>query len=160
MLMVGVAAVGLVSLPAVASAQGDSAKRQKVVFTPTDVVSEGVGDPVCDAAGQCAFFVKVTANETGDLVGTVVQGIVYSFNTSNRAPFSASGAFTGSVKGCGSGGFLYTGRGVVDPATGDGPVEFPIVEGSGTGDLVGISGVFRGRDDGSFGGWVRCPGGK
>jgi hypothetical protein len=152
-----IAAIGVVaSVPAATPAHGDGGKKIGVVLTPTNIVSEVVGAPICDAASQCVTFVKVTVDETGDAVGTVVQGIVLATNSSSRSPYSASGAFAGTVEQCGSGGFLFAGGGVVDPVTGVGPLEFSVVPGSGGADLEGITGQFQPQADGSLLGWVRC----
>jgi hypothetical protein len=58
-------------------------------------------------------------------------------------PQNVSGTFTGSINGCGTGRMLYSGRGNIDLTTGRSTMTYTITEGSGTGQLEGISGTLR-----------------
>ena len=132
-----------------AAADGGGGGRWKTVhvqFTPTDLVftNEGVA---CDAAHQCVTVSTITATLTGDLVGSTVQATAVGFNGVNLAkiPQNVTGTVTGTVNGCGTGGFLYSGSGNVDGTTNQSTMTYTIVEGTGTGELTGITGELRQR---------------
>ena len=118
-------------------------KTVKVHFTPVPDPATSLGE-TCDTSGdQCVSASSLTATQTGDLQGSTAanQSIAYSYGTS-VFPETQLGTFTGNVKGCGTGGFLYHGFAPVDATTLQYTFTFMIVPGSGTGQLAGITGVF------------------
>ena len=93
----------------------------------------------------------------GDFAGDYVE--VFAFGTpvgGGQSVVTGTGGFTGSVKRCGTGSFVWTEIGVLRA---DGSFESTqtIFPGSGTGDLVGITGSWKqSSTSDSLSGSVRC----
>jgi hypothetical protein len=105
-----------------------------------------IGEQVCDPAAptNCVFDGRDDGYTfTGDLVGTGVEVRSASLAPTNIAIVRAVGTFAGTVKGCGSGTFVYTlaQRFELNNNTEEGA--YTIAPGTGTGDLEGITGVFK-----------------
>jgi hypothetical protein len=130
----------------VTTADGVSAanNRSAVVVEISGRVDASV-DPVLNprCAGQ-GYTLSGTAIYKGTL-----DGVGAYCNKVNNPPFGyyEEHTFVGTVQGCGTGTFRYTLDGVARPLDADpehipGDEDWRIVDGSGTGDLVGIrSGV-------------------
>jgi hypothetical protein len=118
-------------------------KSVRVTTVPTGIVVGDLGH-VCDSGGQCVYSqTETNVTQTGSLQGSTVQADVTGAGSDPVLTTLSSGTFTGSVTGCGTGAFLYTGLGTFDTATGNTEETYIIVAGSGTGDLAGISGVLH-----------------
>ena len=95
----------------------------------------------CTSGGACvaAFNFGTGGTVAGDLVGDYVEVFAVGGPAGGgRSILTGSGGYTGSVKRCGTGSFVWTESGVVGT---DGSYEGTqtIFPGSGTGDLVGIT---------------------
>ena len=97
------------------------------------------------------------ATVVGDFQGDYVEPFVAVVPAGGGDPLAlgGAGAFTGKVKRCGTGSVMFTS---ITTGTDTNVVTtYTIVPGSGTGDLVGISGTFGTKyGDPDFNGWVRC----
>ncbi len=97
-------------------------------------------DYVCDAGGHCVGNVSLQVEWQGGLSGTSQSrsALAYEPGTS-MASFTAFDLFTGDVAGCGHGSMTIVGaitRPLLSPGTGT----LSVLEGTGSGDLAGISG--------------------
>jgi hypothetical protein len=107
-----------------------------------------VGAPACDPAGHCMFpysvnFDPVKSVSTGDVAGTWVgSGGATVIGTALYS--SALATFNGTVTGCGTGSFLLRldSKSFLDGSPGT--TTWTIEKGSGTGDLVNITGFGTG----------------
>ena len=109
----------------------------------------------CTTGGVCvyAFHFGTGGTVTGDLMGDYVEVFAVGAPVGGgRAILTGTGGFTGSVKRCGTGSFVWTESSVVG-ADGSSKGTQTIFPGSGTGDLVGITGSWSTVD---FTGSVRC----
>ena len=140
---------GSVAMPAFADAsekKPPATRKVKVSYTKVvDPTKTVFGPQVCDASGRCSILVAGPGAVTGSLTGTEVSTI--SGIAAGADVYSTSiTSFTGTVEGCGTG--AYISRATVDVIGGvSPPVEWEIIPGTGTGDLVGITG--RGTTTGS-----------
>jgi Protein of unknown function (DUF3224) len=93
----------------------------------------------CDPAGRCIGTYTGTSTLTGDLTGSFLNyGAVYGDLT---AYWNVNlSLFQGDVEGCGTGTVVFS-----FPLDGPNPVDghFTVIEGSGTGDLAGMTGTGR-----------------
>ena len=136
-------------------------KKVRIEFVPTGAVTTQLGQ-VCDPADpadppvQCEYLSTTTnVTQTGDLMGSTVEGEVSAAGAPGLFTQSVAGTFTGTVNGCGDGGFRYVGNVVFGGPTGD--FSYRIVDGSGFGDLAGITGSYGSHGaDTSLHGTVRC----
>jgi hypothetical protein len=155
--MLGVALLPVAGLATAAdAADGDGGwTRVNVTFTPTGPGQTFV-EAVCDPANPqfCTYLAKFpNVVQEGDLVGTTVEADVYAVALNGVTVNVYAGTFNGTVNGCGTGTFIYSGSALIA----EGAVfEYPIVKGSGTGDLEGITGTIKSNDDGTLGGVLRC----
>ena len=135
--------------------RGGGWRNVHVRFQPYVPPGTGTSDLVCFPAltdpapiEKCVSNSTVTATQSGDVVGTTVQALAVASNgiDQQHLPQTALGTFDGTVQGCGDGRFLYVGRGTLDFTDVTNPVvsmTYTIVEGSGTGALIGITGRFE-----------------
>lgn len=157
--MLGVALLPIVAFTPAASAgggHGQGWKQVHVTFTPTGVVDTPV-DAVCDVNNPtvCVYMSKApNVTQTGDLQGTTVQAATVALMPTGQLLLNATGTFVGTVKGCGAGSFLYSGRGIFDAS--GGVIRYPIAAGSGTGELEGITGTVTDHLTGQLEGVLRC----
>ncbi len=145
--MVGsTAVVLLLGGVAVGMAGADQGGRPRGGGTVVAQVSQsGVSsEPVCTTGReQCIAFRASTTTMTGGLDGSAVGRVGAWVAVEDGQPSSSVLAgvqlFTGTVDGCGTGSFAWT---VVGELTDASPFEsqLRIVEGSGSGELSGISG--------------------
>ena len=113
----------------------------------------------CTSGGACVagFNFGTGGTVVGDFAGDYVE--VFAFGTpagGGRSVVTGTGGFTGTVKRCGTGSFVWTEFGV---ARADGSFEGTqtIFPGSGTGDLVGITGSWKqSSTSANLSGSVRC----
>jgi hypothetical protein len=155
--MAGVALLPVVGMANAAQANGGDRGWTKVhvTVTPTGLEQTFV-DTVCDPANAqlCAHLAKFpNVVQQGDLVGTTVEADVYAVALNGVTVNVYAGTFDGTVTECGTGTFLYAGSAVVADGT---VFEYPIVNGSGTGDLEGITGTLKSNADGTLNGVLRC----
>ena len=109
----------------------------------------------CTSGGACVYGFNFGTGGTvaGDLVGDYVEVFAYGAPVGGgRTALTGTGGFTGSVKRCGTGSFVFTESGVVAADGSSFKGTQTIFPGSGTGDLVGITGSWSE----SFTGSVRC----
>ena len=158
-----------ISLPAVglggsALADGDGPfKKIPISFTAGPPLPGGVpgGELTtdCTTGDACVagFNFGTGGTVVGDFAGDYVE--VFAFGTpegGGASVVTGTGGFTGTVKRCGTGSFVWTEFGVVRA---DGSFESTqtIFPGSGTGDLVGITGSWKqSSTSDSLSGSVRC----
>jgi len=157
MVMTGVALLPIVGLANVAYANGGGRgwTNVNVTITPTGLDQTFV-DTVCDPTNTqlCTYLAKFpNVVQQGDLVGTTVEADAYGVALNGVTVNVYVGTFNGTVKDCGAGTFLYAGSAVVVDGT---VFEYPIVNGSGTGELEGITGTIRSTDAGTLTGVLRC----
>lgn len=134
-------AVAVLALPAGADAGGGRrpARLHARTVNAGPIVQHA---PVCDATGQCIGSYSSANMVSGDLVGSLaVEGIaqlVLGRTVLNQGNVQL---FSGTVAGCGTGTFVVQlplqPISLVAPSTSVGAT---ILEGSGTGELEGISG--------------------
>ena len=95
---------------------------------------------VCDPAGHCVISTSAVNQWTGGLDGTTESRSVIALDqATGQASIQSFELFTGTVEGCGEGSFTMAGnitRLLSAPGTG----KLVVVEGSGSGQLQGISG--------------------
>ena len=157
MALLGVALLPVVAIAPSASAGDGHAKgwqKVHVSFTPSGPDGTLL-DATCDPndPSVCTYSVKLPDfTQSGDLVGSTFEADAYSTSSAGLLVNAYAGTFVGSMKACGTGSFLYAGW---TTHRGDGAV-FTIVQGSGTGDFVGISGDISEQPNGTLGGTVRC----
>lgn len=103
-----------------------------------------VSDPACTAnADQCIVFRAATTTLTGGLEGTAAGRVgawaAIEGGQPGESVLAGVQLFTGTVEGCGTGSFAWT---VVGQLTATPPFEseLRIIDGSGTGELTGLSG--------------------
>ena len=157
MLAAVIVLVALTGRPLVAAASRPekiSFAFASVVYQPEDLgtcdPSTGLpyaGDPACVAS------IGGTYTLTGDLVGTEFETDSMVFWPDGAISFTGYGMYTGTLKGHGTGSFValdYDGY-TAPPPNGVETGTLRIVDGTGTGDLVGISG------SGSFAGPLPVP---
>lgn len=147
-----------------ASADARPEARKSVTFTATLVDGQGQSLPrLCapELPDRCAMASTSVREVTGDLQGRTYGGGVTVLAPQGGSAVGAAAAavvFVGTVNGCGSGSFMY-----LASATGTLPMDgkLIIVEGSGTGDLEGISGKATSTltisPSQTYQGKIRCP---
>jgi Protein of unknown function (DUF3224) len=142
------AAIGLAILsvrPMIASAQGDGVhvmiQSSPITFTNAD---PGTCDAITftPAPGQpfCIESLTGTTTLSGDFVGSDLDEITILIYANGLLNFSDYESWTGTLKGHGAGSFIlfeYDGVGQLNGAS---TSKVRIVEGTGSGDLVGIKG--------------------
>lgn len=98
--------------------------------------------PACDATGQCIASYSAPNAVSGDLTGTLaVEGILHLVVGQTVAKQGNVQLFSGTVAGCGSGTFVV--QLPLQPISFTAPsvsTGAKIIQGSGTGGLIGISG--------------------
>ena len=105
--------------------------------------------PVCEGTACVIPATRTGATFTGDLTGTAVSAGGGAPNPDGGLSFGSYALFTGEISECGSGSFAYVESGrSADGASLHG--DWTIVDGSGSGDLAGITG--SGTAVASFGG--------
>ncbi len=100
-------------------------------------------DTSCNGADptRCMYLVSFTATQFGDLEGQIIEGDAITPLPKGGAVFADSGTFVGTVKGCGTGSFVYTALQIFG-ADGSQKDLYTIFPGAGTGDLEGMTGSF------------------
>jgi hypothetical protein len=105
-------------------------------------------DPTCDVAGNCIYVTKVSGNALGgDLDGTEVSTGLATVAPTGVVVLQTSAAFSGSVRGCGTGTVVYTNHGVLMPDEQIFRFTLRIEPGTGTGDFAGMTGSGLGEID-------------
>jgi hypothetical protein len=127
--------------PVIASAEHVSVQSSPTTFTNAD---PGTCDPITFApkTGQlfCIESLTGTNTLTGDFVGTdliEVSVLVYADGSSNFTDYES---WTGTVTGHGTGSFILLETDGILHADGSATTKVRIVNGTGTGDLAGITG--------------------
>jgi hypothetical protein len=151
--MVGVALAPVLGMATTADAgEGGHRKKIAVQFSVENYNFEPIElpcDPVAPAA--CLIGYKVPGFQTfGDFVGTGVEAGTGAI-ANNLVTGRGTGVFTGRVKRCGTGSFVYTQSTTADLTTNDARTIYTISPGSGTGELEGITGTWENGI-----GFVRC----
>ena len=140
-----IALTALSVLPPIASAEGDgdhvSVQSSPITFTNAD---PGTCDPTTffPKTGQpfCVESLTGTTTLSGDFVGTDLDEftvLVYANGSSNSADYEF---WTGTFTGHGTGSFVLLETDAVVQANGSATSKVRIVDGTGSGDLVGITG--------------------
>lgn len=138
----------LIVRPLMASAQGDG-DHVSIQSSPTSFINADPGtcDPITFApkTGQlfCIESLTGTNTLTGDFVGTdliEVSVLVYADGSSNFTDYES---WTGTVTGHGTGSFILLETDGILHADGSATTKVRIVNGTGTGDLAGITGSGR-----------------
>jgi hypothetical protein len=150
-----VATAALLPVPSAgASVTRDVAPGWQVVrltFQPV-VLSSSPAPPVCNPNDPtlCVYpFVTTDADQTGDLQGKTVEVDTYSTTGSGIVAWQVSGTFSGSVRSCGSGTFLYSAKKLLPVSDLFSFVgEYVVDPGTGTGDFVGLTGTITGSPAG------------
>ena len=157
--MLGVAllpVVGLASAAEAGNGHGSGWQKVRLSFTTSGGPGLTFVDEACDTSGQCALLFKIPdAVAAGDVVGSAAEGLAVGLSSNGVTASGYAGTFAGTIKSCGTGGFLFTGTNVYD-ANGQGVTTYSIVPSSATGDLAGISGTLTANPNGPITGTVRC----
>jgi hypothetical protein len=90
-------------------------------------------------SGACVGIQATTGTTSGSVEATYFDEANFAVLATGDAPFSSFKTLTGSVQGRGSGSFTLFEEGVVSPS-GHLASKWRVVKGSGTANLVGISG--------------------
>jgi hypothetical protein len=156
----GLALIPVLGMATTASAGDSSGKGWKKVHVSFTATNQEVTplDFTCDLADAtvCVGASKITnVTQTGDLQGSTLQANAFGTTAAGVIAYNVSGTFIGSVKGCGTGTFAYSGRGLLDAEL-NGETVYQIAKGSGTADLAGIGGTITGNDSGGFDAVLRC----
>jgi hypothetical protein len=145
------AAIALVALslrPIIAKADGHEGDGVHVVI-PSSAISFTNADPgTCDPVtfapktGQqfCIASLTGTTTLSGDFVGTDLDEITILFYADGSSNFTDYESWTGTLKGHGTGTFILLEYDAVLQANGSTTSKVRIVDGTGTGDLIGITG--------------------
>lgn len=144
--------LGLPLLGLGARADADAGRRGFRTFPYSATATGGVtteATTICDNAGHCVTLNTETGTTFGgDLIGTGVTGSAVAISESGVLVINNTATVSGGVRQCGSGTFLYSVRGILDLTQSTLLVyTLDIVPGTGTGDLVGITGRAIGRVD-------------
>lgn len=140
-----IALTALSVLPPIASAEGDgdhvSVQSSPITFTNAD---PGTCDPVTFApkTGQpfCIESLTGTTNLSGDFVGSDLDEISVLLYADGSSNFTDYESWTGTFTGHGTGSFILLETDGIMQADGSTTSKVRIVNGTGTGDLVGITG--------------------
>ncbi len=157
MLAAAVVLVALIGRPLLAAASG----AERISFTYTQVEDTNLDPGTCDPTTflpytgdpACVAYAGGLYNLAGDLVGSELEEDSLLFFANGTLLFTGYGMYTGTLKGRGTGSFValdYDGYGA-PPPSGFQKGTLRIVDGTGTGDLVGISG------SGSYAGTTPWP---
>ena len=131
--------------PMIASAQGDGF-HVMIQSSPSNFINADPGtcDPVTFApkSGQPFCVLSLTATNTlsGDFVGTdldEVSALLYADGATNFTDYES---WTGTLKGHGTGSFVLLESEGILQADGSATTQVRIVNGTGSGDLTGITG--------------------
>jgi hypothetical protein len=151
-LAVSAAALAAVAFPALSSAAPTPQPGQVTRTLRWDYLQPlpVLGTPVCDRAGHCLQPFSFTDGPptTGDVAGTSVQSGTGIRLADGTIYANSIVVFAGTLRGCGTGTVAMRSTGVNRAGATSGIIE--IVQGSGTGDLEGITGsgyVVNGRAD-------------
>lgn len=144
MLAAVVVLVALTGRPLVAAASG----AKQITITFTFVANQNLDPGTCDpstyrpSAGDpaCIAYVAITNTETGDLVGTEFEEDSLLGFANGGLSYVGYEIWTGTLKGRGTGSFVVLEYDGIETPSGSEAGELRIVHGTGTGDLVGISG--------------------
>ncbi len=151
--MVGVALAPVLGMATTADAgEGGHRKKVAIQFGVENFNPEPTEQP-CDPAAPtaCLLGYQYSGFRTfGDFVGTGVEAGTGAI-ANNQVTARGTGVFTGRVKRCGTGSFVYTQSTTADLTAGTSRTIYTISPGSGTGQLEGITGTF---EEGV--GFVRC----
>ena len=137
-------AVVAVASPAFADSSGGG-RRSLTLHSRTTNSGPLVQHPAaCDATGQCIGTYSSPNSVTGDLSGTLnVEGIVQLVVGQPVAKQGNVQLFNGTVAGCGTGTFVMhlplQPISLIEPTSSDAS----IIDGTGTGELAGITGKVR-----------------
>ncbi len=136
----GLGAVGLTA----AQVHTDSPQSRRVkVEWSAESTAPSIGAIQCDAAGRCIATYTLESTYVGDLEAvSSTTGTLMVDQQSGVSEGSSYNLITGTIAGCGTGSFIVRLPSFEshppDPVVADGD----IVAGSGTGDLVGLSGRY------------------
>lgn len=89
--------------------------------------------------GACVGIETITGTKSGDIEADYLAEINFAVLESGEAPYTSFTRFTGSVAGHGSGSYTVLEIGGVAPS-GEITASWHVIEGSATGDLVGMTG--------------------
>jgi hypothetical protein len=132
--------VGAAPLAVGASAGAFDSHPHRIVQTVSSQFVQDppvLGAPVCDQ-GSCVRPFWFLGHSTGDLVGSSVQVGAGTRYTDGTIYANSTFVFTGTITRCGTGTVAMRSTGFNHAGTTSG--EIVIAEGSGTGELAGITG--------------------
>jgi len=98
-----------------------------------------IGVPVCSPATSCVVPFSLVLATSGDFRGSVAQAGGGTVMPHGALFANSALVFTGRIRGCGTGTVAMTSTGLNRAGVTSGTVE--VVEGSGTGDLAGLTGT-------------------
>jgi Protein of unknown function (DUF3224) len=130
-----VAAVGVAGSASTADAQPDPAVRRSTWEYNQSAAL--LGAPVC-SNGRCLIPFSLTGTIDGDGQGSFVQSGSGTLLPGGTLFANSSLIFTGTIADCGSGSVVLTSTGINQAGRTSGAIV--IVDGSGTGDLAGLTG--------------------
>jgi hypothetical protein len=139
-------AASLVGVGATAEARGGGEWTKITVHFDVENYEYQTFDVPCDPAApaNCVYISKIPAFQTtGDLVGTGVEGALASIAQTNLFIGTGIGMFSGTVRGCGTGTFVYLQATRFDITSNTGRTRYTISPGTGSGELEGITGWFE-----------------
>jgi hypothetical protein len=129
-------------------AGGPPPKPEQISFTFTEVeVPINYDQGTCDPSflpypGEpaCVAYASGEYTLAGDLVGTEFEEDSLAYFANGTLLFTGYGMYTGTLKGRGTGSFVALDYDGIATPSGVQTGKLRIVDGTGTGDLVGISG--------------------
>ena len=143
MLAAVIVLVALTGRPLVAAAS----RPEKISFTFTEVEVPNYDQGTCDPSflpypGEpaCVAYASGEYTLAGDLVGTEFEEDSLAYFANGTLLFTGYGMYTGTLKGRGTGSFVALDYDGIATPSGVQKGTLRIVDGTGTGDLVGISG--------------------
>jgi Protein of unknown function (DUF3224) len=142
-LYIGSVALALIAVPFANPVRSAASDHMRTLKLTTSSVSGAptIGAPTCDPSGHCQLGYAITSTFSGDLTGTSkTDGVTFVDPATLILKGTSMNLFSGSVKGCGTGTFVMH-YPLFDGVPGPYSVSGVILEGSGTGDLVGITGT-------------------
>jgi hypothetical protein len=149
MLAAVIVLVALTGRPLTAAADGHESDGVHIVVTfiagPSTAADPGTCDPTTflPKAGDpvCIGTLAITTTASGDFVGTDLEEVTFAAFPDGSDSFTDFETWTGTLKGHGTGTFTLLSYDGVTQADGVFSSKLRILDGTGTGDLVGIAGM-------------------
>ena len=134
------AVVITVGVGSAGQAAADNGRQRNRIDGQIESDSQTVLSSVCDPAGHCVISTSAVNQWIGGLDGaTESRSVIALDQATGQASIQTFELFTGTVEGCGQGSFTMSAH-ITRLLSATGTGRLTVVEGSGSGQLQGISG--------------------